>query len=140
MDAIARHQQEQANHPLVVAAMRSSALLEPKQRLLRAGWKRLREGGDGLGWWQKKDLRMIHSFGVVEHDLWSHMSMSVKGMAGLPTWEQMRDTWWILHPSTFAVIVIAPQSTHVNLGEVHHAWGNLSRPAVPDFTHGLGSI
>lgn len=136
---IERLAERMAQDPQVQRALATYGL-EQKQRLLRAGWKRRFDGADGLGCWDRKTQRLIHSYMVVEGDLWSHLSMSHRGLAALPSWEEMRDTWWLLHPATFAVIVIAPASRHVNLDEVHHAWGNLTRPAVPDFTFGLGTI
>jgi hypothetical protein len=58
----------------------------------------------------------------------------------MPTWGQARDVWRLLYPTVLGVIVIPPEDRHINLAEVAHVWGNLDRPAVPDFTHGMGTI
>ena len=67
--------------------------------------------------------------------------MSVSRRDGfLPTWEQVRDAQWLLYPAEYGVVVVAPQSRHVNLREVAHVWTCLTGKTVPDFTHGLGTI
>lgn len=120
------------------------ALLRPyaHDRLARAGWVLRADGEDGLGLFDqpKRGLRLIHSIArELDGDAWAHVSVSRRDRA-LPTWEQTRDVWWMIYPDALGVIVVAPESKHVNIAEVTHVWGNLSRPAVPDFTHGLGTI
>lgn len=115
-------------------------------RLQAARWELRFEGADGLGCWDfcwdlpRKGLRLIHSIAREEDGFpWAHVSVSRRSQV-MPTWEQTRDVWRLIYPDVTGVVVIPPATQHVNLAEVSHVWGNLSQPAVPDFTHGLGSI
>ena len=110
-------------------------------RLAGAGWIQLYPGADGLGAWllRKRGLRLIHSLAREDGDIWAHVSLS-RADRVMPTWEQIRDAWRLLYPETAGVVVIPAATSHVNLGEVAHVWGNLDRPAVPEFSHGLGTI
>jgi hypothetical protein len=108
------------------------------------GWQVVFPGEDGLGCWDKKrgryQLRLIHSIArELDGDVWAHLSVSRRDGV-LPTWDQARDVWRLLYPDITGVVVIPPETDHVNLGEVAHIWGDLTRPAVPDFTHGLKTI
>jgi hypothetical protein len=119
------------------------ALMGPAhRRLIIKGWEQRFQADDGLGCWDQPTygLRLIHSIARgLDGDVWAHVSVSRRD-GQLPTWRQLSDTWRLLYPELVAVQVIAPADRHVNLAEVAHAWGNLGRPAVPDFTHGLGTI
>ncbi|MBA3654565.1 MAG: hypothetical protein H0W70_10270 [Actinobacteria bacterium] len=115
---------------------------EAYPRLARAGWLLRYEGEDGLGLLDqpKRNLRIIHSIAREQDgDVWAHLSLSRRDRT-FPTWEQTRDAWWLIYPNLAGVIVVAPQTKHVNVAEVAHVCGNLSKPAVPDFTRGLGTI
>jgi hypothetical protein len=102
-------------------------------------------GGDGLGQWVRPALRrgadmtLVHSV-ARENDgcIWSHVSLSRAGR--MPSWDETADVFRLVHPHDYGVIVVAPAAKHVNIAEVAHVWCNLDHPAVPDFTHGLGSI
>jgi hypothetical protein len=111
-------------------------------RLLTAGWTQRRPGGDGLGMWDnpKLGLRLVQST-AVEQDgyIWSHLSVSTRAQV-LPTWEQVRDVFWIVHPGEHGYIVVAPEAKHVNLREIHHIWHCMDGPGLPDFTRGGGTI
>jgi hypothetical protein len=50
------------------------------------------------------------------------------------------DVGWLLYPGRFGIVVVAPESAHVNLAEVAHVWFRLDGPSCPDFSHGLGTI
>jgi hypothetical protein len=118
-------------------------LAEPiRRRFTVEGWEQQTEADDGLGCWDQKTygFRLIHSIArELDGDVWAHVSMSRRDRL-MPNWRQVRDVWRLCYPELIAVVVIAPEAKHVNLAEVAHVWGNLSRPAVPDFTHGLGTI
>jgi hypothetical protein len=110
--------------------------------LVRNRWQPIYAGEDGLGAWEllRKGLRLIHSIArETDGCVWAHLSLSRRDRK-MPTWEQLRDVWRLLYPDVLAVVVIPPAAQHVNIAEVAHAWANLDRPAVPDFTHGLDSI
>lgn len=73
----------------------------------------------------------------VDGDVWAHVSLS-RADRVMPAWEQVWDV--LLYPETAGVVVIPAAASHVSYAEVAHVWGNLDRPAVPDFSHGLGTI
>jgi hypothetical protein len=111
-------------------------------RLARGRWQLRYDGADGLGCYDlpRKGLRAIHSIAREQDgDVWAHVSVSRRDRC-LPTWEQTRDIWRLIYPAVAGVIVIPAETSHVNMAEVMHIWGNLSRPAVPDFTRGHGTI
>ena len=107
-----------------------------------AGWRVLYEGGDGLGAWGHPRLqrRFIHSIArEADGEVWAHVSLS-RSDKRMPSWEQVRDIWRLVYPSLYGIVVIPPEDKHVNIAEVAHIWGCLTKPTVPDFTHGIGSI
>lgn len=110
-------------------------------RLLGGRWRLVRSGSDGLGCWvlARRGLRLIHSLSREDGALWAHVSLS-RADGVMPSWEQVRDVWRLLYPETAGVVVVPPAESHVSHAEVAHVWGNLERPAVPDFSHGLGTI
>jgi len=108
-------------------------------RLILMGWEQIVEGGDGLGCWDHpKGLRLIESSAVEEDGhVWSHLSVSRKDH-WMPTWEQLRDVFRLVHPHLYGYVVIAPPDRHVNIAEVAHVWACLDStvPPLPDFTRG----
>ena len=85
-------------------------------------------------------LRLIHSVAVAADDqVWAHISVSNPD-GSMPDWYDVREAGWLLYPGRPGVIVVAAQDTHVNLGNVHHIWYCLTKPSVPDFSSGTGSI
>lgn len=112
-------------------------------RLMLMGWEQVVEGGDGLGCWiHPRGLRLIES-SAVEQDghAWSHVSVS-RTDGWMPTWEQLRDAFRLVHPNLYGYVVIAPPDKHVNIAEVSHVWARLDSTAsvLPDFTRGGSSI
>lgn len=106
------------------------------------GWRCRVEGEDGLGIFDhpRANLRFVHSVATeLDGETWAHVSVSRRDQK-MPTWEQLRDTWRLIYPDVLAVVVIPPEDKHVNLAEVAHAWGCLTKQVLPDFTHNLGSI
>lgn len=110
-------------------------------RLVEARWTLASAAADGLGCWvlRRRGLRLIHSLSREDGALWAHVSLS-RADRVMPSWEQVRDVWRLLYPETAGVVVIPPAASHVSRAEVAHVWGNLERPAVTDFSHGLGTI
>lgn len=113
-------------------------------RLVRARWVLRYEGEDGIGCLDlvggKFALRLIHSIAREDDgEVWAHVSLSRRDRI-MPTWEQTRDAWWAVYDQTPGVVVVAPRTEHVNIAEVAHVWGCLTRRTVPDFSHGLGTI
>lgn len=116
--------------------------LSAHPRLLLNGWVLHIEGMDGLGVYDhpKNGLRLIHSIAEeLDGEAWAHTSFS-RSDRKLPTWGQTRDLYRLIYPDLAGVVVIPPESTHVNIAEVMHVWTCLTRPTVPDFTSGTGSI
>ena len=112
------------------------------QRLEACGWVQRVDAVDGLGCWDrpKNGLRLIHSLAREEDgNIWAHVSLSRRDRR-MPSWEETADVWRLVYPDVYGVIVVAPESHHVNIAEVAHVWGNLSSQTVPDFTRGVGSI
>lgn len=71
---------------------------------------------------------------------WVHASIAWR--SHMPTYADLK----LLHRAVFdggwAYQVFAPPDDHVNIHEhALHLWGRLDgKPALPDFTHGMGSI
>lgn len=106
-----------------------------QRRLEQAGWFFVAKSPIGLGSWQHYDkgVRLLHSvMRQPDGKLWSHMSLS-RSDHQLPSWEQLRDTHWLLYPSLNGVVVCAPASQHYSLAEVMHMWTCLDGSPVPDF-------
>lgn len=121
---------------------RAPAYVDAVPRLMLMGWHQSIGGADGLGCWDNYTLRMrvIESTAVeLDGNVWSHVSVSRQDRK-LPTWEQTRDVFWLIHPDRAGVIVVAPSDRHVNIAEVMHVWCNLTADTVPDFTRGGTSI
>lgn len=113
------------------------------RRLADDGWQLAEQNLDGLGTWDnhRRGLRMIHSVcRELDGQVWAHVSLSRQPGTTMPSWGEVRSAGQLLYPEDFGVIVVAPLATHVNIAEVAHVWYCLTRPAVPDFTHGMGSI
>lgn len=112
-------------------------------RLVDRGW--VRRNGDPMGGLGTLDhrrtgRRLIHSVArELDGLLWSHVSFSRRD-GKMPSWEETRNLFWLVHPLELGVIVVAPRSEHVNMGEVAHVWACLDGRPVPDFTRGTGSI
>jgi len=106
-----------------------------KERLLRAGWRYVREGTDGAGQWihRGRQLSLVHS--VTREDdghLWGHLSLSGRGNT-LPTWPELRDAHRLLYPDLAGVQAVMPAGRHVSLSEVAHTWTCLTADVIPDF-------
>lgn len=118
-------------------------LAEPiARRLIIKNWRQVYRADDGLGCWDQPTLgqRVIHSIArELDGDVWAHVSLS-RRTGRMPTWTEVRDIWRLFYPDVAGVVVIPAASNHVSIAEVAHIWGNLNRPAVPDFSHGLGTI
>jgi hypothetical protein len=113
-------------------------------RLTASGWSCRMEGFDGLGCWdhRHRGRRLIHSIAVHPDDgcTWAHVSLSLRS-GQLPSWEQTRDAWRLIYPTLTGIIIVPPESEHVDIAEVMHVWANLDRPElVPDMSMGTGSI
>lgn len=131
-----RSQDDETRHVIALTEAHATPVL------LAARWVVRFAGDDGLGCWDypRKGLRLIHSIARErDGDIWAHVSVSRRDRV-MPTWEQTRDVYRLVYPNVFGVIVIPPGDLHVNFAEVAHVWADLSRPAVPDFTRGLGTI
>jgi hypothetical protein len=112
------------------------------RRLEAEGWVLRQENLDGLGIWDHNrwGLRIIHSVArELDGHAWAHVSVSTRE-GTMPTWLETRNAGWLMYPDRAGLIVVAPASAHVNLGEVAHVWYCLTASPVPDFSHGIGSI
>lgn len=118
---------------------RDRALQEARLRGRR--WKQVEEVRDGIGHWVHRghNLALIHSIARHEGEVWGHVSVSNRANT-MPTWHEVRDAGWLLYPRLYGLIVVAPESMHVNISNVAHVWYCLTAKPVPDFTHGYGSI
>ena len=133
---------ERTSDPRAVAAIKAD-WDEQVRRLTAAGWRNVARRDDGLGIWDARGnrLRLIHSVAAEDDgEVWAHVSVS--NPAGtMPSWYDIREAGWLCYPDQFGVIVVAAESSHVNIGNIHHIWYRLTGdPAVPDFSHGVGSI
>jgi hypothetical protein len=111
-------------------------------RLADDGWTHVERNNDGIGTWDHRGrrLRIIHSVCREEDgQVWGHVSVS-RASGLMPGWETVRDAGWLLYPDLFGVIVVPARASHVSINEVGHVWYCLTAPAVPDFSHGLGTI
>ena len=108
---------------------------EQARRLERAGWRQVREAGDGGGMWAHPGERQKLIFSVMRWDdgnLWGHISLS-SGTGRLPGWQQLSEVHRLLYPDYAGVQVIPPVSQHVTYGEIVHAWTCLTAAVIPDF-------
>jgi hypothetical protein len=116
----------------------------PRQvaRLEAEGWLLREQNLDGLGIWDHRrwGLRIIHSVArELDGHVWAHVSVSARE-GTMPGWLETRNAGWLMYPDRLGMVVVAPRSAHVNLGEVAHVWYCLTADPVPDFSHGIGSI
>lgn len=129
---------ERAANPEVLAQV-AADLPAQRDRLARAGWLLTRPAGDGAGCWDhpRRALRVIHSVSLeADGGMWAHVSVSHPDNR-LPGWAEVRDAQWLLYPDRPGVVVVAAQTSHVNISEVAHVWTCLTRDSVPDFSwHG----
>jgi hypothetical protein len=112
-----------------------------QERMLRLRHWQLREAGsDGLGMWDRRGVRLIHSlFREADGEVWAHLSVSRRDNT-LPSWFEVKDVQWLLYPGRAGLVVVAPQDEHVSIAEVAHVWTKLTGPPpTPDFRK-LGSI
>ena len=125
-----------------LAQQYQDAAWERQEALEAAGWTCATLALDGLGAWDhaKRRLRFIHSVALeLDGDVWAHLSVS-RFDKTMPSWANLRDTWRLIYPHEVGVVVIPPADEHVNLAEVAHAWGCLTRRPLPDFTRGGKTI
>lgn len=115
-----------------------------RRRLSRGEWSRpLMYGPDGWAY------RAMHEQGSIvitcapedDGNEWVHASIAYTHR--LPTYDELKD----LHAAVWAgrgwaYLVFAPPDEHINIHDhALHLFGRLDRkPALPDFTHGTGSI
>lgn len=112
-----------------------------RERLTVRGYRQVYANNDGVGLWQlRRRLRLLHSMAREDDgQVWAHVSVSNPANT-MPTWHEVRDAGWLLYPGHHGIIVVAPQSTHVNIANVAHVWYCLTGLSCPDFTHGYSSI
>jgi len=152
MDMQARDEEAQSS-PVIQAAREDlwddecAALVEryaheQRRALTNIGWKHQNHNLDGIGTWdhRARRQRVIHSVARAgDGQVWAHISVSNAGNT-MPDWYTIRNLTWLLYPGRFGIIVIAPESQHVNIANVAHSWVCLTALSCPDFTSGTGSI
>lgn len=119
----------------------ASTLPDQIARLQAAGFRRRMAGHDGAGMWDSRRLRIriIHAVSrEPDGRIWGHVSVS-SADGTLPSWYYVRDAQWLLYPDHAGIIVVAPESKHVNLSEVAHVWTCLTSEIIPDFAR-FGTI
>jgi hypothetical protein len=118
-----------------LAARLAADLPGQKRRLAEAGWKPRTATADGLGVWDNRRarLRLNHSL-ARETDglLWGHVSLSSAG-GDLPGWYPLRNASWLVYPGLAGLVVVAPETRHVNISECAHVWTCLEGSPLPDF-------
>lgn len=116
----------------------------PDYAKVPAGWILMERRLDGAAYRRfptGKCIAVIAS-DAVEQDgrRWVHLSMSHPDH--LPTWREVvavRNAF--LGPETRCIQIVPPASSHVNIHEFClHLWHCHDGDALPDFTHGKGSI
>jgi hypothetical protein len=108
---------------------------EQKTRLAAAGWRLCQPAPDGLGLWdhRRARLRLIHSlFRETDGLVWGHISLSSPD-GDLPGWYPLRNANWLVYPGRTGIVVVAPESRHVNISECTHVWTCLEGSPLPDF-------
>lgn len=111
-----------------------------RERLTAAGWRQREENNDGIGIWDRRDQRIVQSVArETGGQVWAHVSLSNRANT-MPTWYEVRNAGWLLYPSRFGIVVIAPESRHINIANVAHVWYCLTAASCPDFSHGMDSI
>jgi hypothetical protein len=108
---------------------------EQKTRLAAAGWRLREPAVDGLGTWdhRRARLRLIHSLYREDDGLvWGHISLS-SADGDLPGWYPLRNANWLVYPGRTGIVVVAPESRHVNISECAHIWTCLDGDPLPDF-------
>jgi hypothetical protein len=108
---------------------------DQKQRLRAAGWKRVLAAPDGLGVWDhpRSRLRLVHSVARQrDGKIWGQVSLSSEG-GDLPGWYPLRNAQWLVYPGCTGLVVVAPESRHVNLSQAAHVWTCLDGDVIPDF-------
>jgi hypothetical protein len=109
-------------------------------RLHAAQWRLREENRDGIGHWRRRDMGLIHSVArEADGQVWAHVSVSYADNT-MPGWYEVRNAGWLLYPSRFGIVVVAPENRHVNLANVAHVWYCLTGLSCPDFSHGFGTI
>jgi hypothetical protein len=115
---------------------------EQRRALVNAGWKHREHNRDGIGMWdhRARRQRLIHSLARADdNQVWAHVSVS-NASNTMPDWYAVRNLGWLLYPGRFGIIVVAPESRHVNIANVAHAWFCLTGQSCPDFSYRLGHI
>jgi hypothetical protein len=116
-------------------ARRDADLPGQQRRLLDAGWKKRVATADGLGIWDHRRwrLRLNHSLSrETDGLLWGHVSLSTAA-GDLPGWYPLRNANWLVYPGLAGLVVVAPESRHVNISECAHVWTCLEGSPLPDF-------
>jgi hypothetical protein len=134
-----------ALHDEECGRLKDGAKYDQYRALSAAGWKQREQNNDGIGTWdhRARKMRIIHSVArELDGQVWGHVSLSNKANT-MPTWYEVRNAGWLLYPGKFGIVVVAPESRHVNIANVAHVWFCLTAPSCPDFSHssdGFNSI
>lgn len=122
------------------ATLVSNYAVAQRPALAVAGYRLRVPNADGLGMWDAGNRRLLHS--VAREDdgqVWAHVSVSHRDDT-MPDWYEVQRAGRLLYPSLYGIIVVAPETMHVNIANVAHAWYCLTMQVLPDFTGGTGSI
>lgn len=84
--------------------------------------------------------QIIATCSVTDGVEWVHASIAFADR--MPTYDEIRNMHWAVFADGWAYEVHTPQAEHVNIHEyARHIWGRLDkRPALPDFTQGMGMV
>jgi hypothetical protein len=110
-------------------------LPDQRRRLAEAGWKQRMQAKDGLGTWdhRRSRLRLTHSaYRETDGLVWGHVSLT-SADGDLPGWYPLRNANWLVYPGRTGLVVVAPESKHVNISECAHIWTCLEGDPLPDF-------
>jgi len=111
-----------------------------------ASWTMIEPSLDGAAFW-RGTIQVIISLGLYDdHNLWVHVSCcGRKGQTSfyLPSWEELKRVKNdFIGEDRWAYQVLPPAAEYVNQHPcVLHLWALIDgKPALPDFTRGLGTL
>lgn len=108
---------------------------------LSSTWKVIERRIDGAAYIRNDGLKVISSVEQIDDDIWQHVSMSRKSR--VPSYVDMVAVKHLfMGDEVHAYQVFPPKKEHVNIHTYClHLFGLVNgERALPDFTHGSGSI
>jgi len=114
-----------------------------RRRLGHTAWKPPQPyGPDGWSFVNRNEVEsiIVSCAGHDDGEEWVHASIA--HTHAMPTYDDLKRLHLAVFVDGWAYQVFAPPSDHVNIHNYAlHLWGRLDgKPALPDFTQGMGSV